>query len=280
MPNGIAIQRGNLYCRQTPYYALGSLQRYHPGSYGASQMLHIANFGGSAVVRTIHPAQHEAENTVKAEGRPGYWYGYGRAPHSAQHRDILLLLYQLPKRSGFLELYPVPQFTHTYLPEAFFDEVRVCGRYAFARLGGAWLGIIGSSKLHYLPWSKMSAEAFKNGMEDHPGKRFDLVQYGRQHYWIYELSDETREAFDDFIKRVMSNWVAYDGGSLAYESRKVRYETSYNGGLRVGGKEIPLEHKRFEGPYCTAERDAPEYLISHAGHSLRLNYEKAEREVL
>lgn len=274
MPNGVAIQRANLYCYQTPFYALSSLQRYHPGGYGATQMLNIANFGGKAVVFTVHPARHEAENTVS--GFPGYWAGYGRAPHSVQHKDILLLLYQLPQRPGFLELYPVPQFTHTYLPEAYFDEVHVSGRYAFARKEGAFLGVIGSRPLRYLPYSEMSARAFKNDMP--AGKRFDLVQEGRRHYWIYELSDESREPFGNFMRRVMSNWVAYDGGSLAYESGGRSCETVWGGGLRVDGEEIPLEHRRFENPYCTAERDAPEFLISYGGHSLRLNYEKAERE--
>ena len=278
MPNGIAIQRANLYCRRTPRYTLASLQRYHPGGYGATQMLNAANFGGKAVAFTAHPARRESQNTVAAA--PGYWEGYGRAPHSAQHRDVLLLLYRLPKRPGFLELYPVPQFTHTYLPEAFFDEVRLCGRYVFARAGEAYLGLIGASTLEYRPWSEMSARAFKNGLADHSGTRFDLLQQGRLQYWIYELSDAARETFENFIARVKSNRVRYDGAALAYESLDTRYETEYNGALRVDGVEVPLEHKRFDSPYCVAERDAGEIFIECNGHGLRMNYDKAEREIL
>jgi len=277
MPNGIAIQRANIYCRQTPHYALASLQRYHPGGFGAQQMLCAANFGGKTVAFTAHPARHEADNTVKAY--PGYWAGYGRAPHSVQHKDVLLLLYRLPKRSGFLELYAVPQFTHTYLPEAFFDEVRLCGRFAFARAGEAWLGLIGSSVLEYKPWSEISAKAFKNGLADYPGTRFDLVQHGREQYWIYELSDASRESFEEFIERIKSNRVRYGGACLAYDSGGLRYETEYGGELRAGGNEVPLEHRRFESLYCVAERDAEEYLIAYGGHSLRINYERGEREL-
>ena len=277
MPNGIAIQRANLYCRQTPHYALASLQRYHPGGFGATQMLGAANFGGKTVAFTAHPARHESQNTVA--GSPGYWAGYGRAPHSVQHKDVLLLLYRLPKRPGFLELYPVPQFTHTYLPEAFFDEVHLCGRFAFARAGEAWLGLVGAGPLEYKPFSGISAKALKNGLENCPGTRFDLIQHGRLQYWIYELSDSSRESFEKFIARVKSNRVRYDGVSLAYTSNNTRYETEYGGELRVGGREISLEHKRFDNPYCTAERDAPEFLIKYNGHSLRMNYEKGEREL-
>ena len=277
MPNGIAIQRANLYCRQTPHYALSSLQRYHPGGYGATQMLGAANFGGRAVAFTAHPARHEESKTVKAF--PGYWAGYGRAPHSAQHKDILMLLYKLPKNSGFLELYPVPQFTHSYLPEAFFDEVRVDGRYAFARAGEGFLSLTGAGPLAYQPYSEISAEALKCGLEEHPDKRFDLVQQGGEQYWIYELSDASRESFDDFIERVKSNKVAWDGDSLACESGGVRYETQFNGPLCVGGRDIPLEHRRFENPYCVAERDAQEYTITHDGCGLRMHFEKGEREL-
>jgi len=278
MPNGIAIQRADLYCWRTPHYALSSLQRYHPGGYGATQMLNAANFGGKTVAFTAHPARHEAQDTVSAY--PGYWAGYGRAPHSAQHKDVLLLLYRLPKRSGFLELYSVPQFTHTYLPEAFFDEVCLCGRYAFARAGEAFLSLTGAGPLEYRPWSELSAEALKNGLEDRPGTRFDLIQHGREQYWIYELSDASRESFEDFVERIKSNKVRYDGTALAYESHSARYETGYGGALRVDGREIPLEYKRFDNPYCVAERDAPEFLIKYNGYSLRMNYEEGEREAV
>ena len=274
MPNGIAIQRANLYCYQTPHYALSSLQRYHPGGFGAQQFLNIANFGGKTVAFTAHPARHETENTVS--GYPGYWAGFGRAAHSAQHKNVLLLLFKTPKRSGFLELYKVPQFTHTYLPEAFFDEIRIEGRCAFARIGEAFLGLSAGSELEYLPWSKISAKAFKNGLIDHPGTRFDLIQRGNRQYWVYELSDASKESFEDFISRIKATKIAYDGESIAYAN----YETTFNGDFKCNGQEIDLQHKRFENPYCTAERGASEFLIEYNGRSLRMDYEKGVREVV
>jgi len=276
MPNGIAIQRANLYCWQTPHCALSSLQRYQPGGFGAQQMLNAVNFGGQAVAFTTHPARHEAENTVS--GYPGYWAGFGRAPHSAQHKNVLLLLFKIPARSGFLELYKVPQFTHTYLPEAFFDEVRVEGRFAFARIGEAFLGLAAGSELEYLPWSELSARIFKNGLADHPGTRFDLIQRGNRQYWIYELSDASKETFDDFILRVKENKIAYDGESITYINANHSYETSFNGAFTLDGIEISLDHRRFENPYCVAGRDAPEIAIKYGEHSLRMNYDRVERE--
>jgi len=277
MPNGIAIQRANLYCWQAPYYALSSLQRYHPGGFGAQQMLNYANFGGKSVAFTAHPARHEEESTVGAT--PGYWAGYGRAPHSVQHQNVLMLMFQIPKRSGFLELYDVPQFTHTFLPEAYFDEVRIQGRYAFARLGNAFLSLTASSHLDYRPWSEISAKAFKNGLDEQPNSRFDLIQHGSQQYWVYELSDQSKEHFEAFIERIKANKVAYNGDKLIYISQNRRYETMFNGDFLIDKKQVELEHKRFDMPYCVAERDAYEINIAHNGHSLKLDYDKGVREI-
>ena len=278
MPNGIAIQRANLYCWQAPHCALGSLQRYHPGGFGAQQWLNVANFGGRSVVFTAHPAKHESASSVK--GYPGYWAGFGRAPHSVQHKNVLILLYQIPKRPGFLELYSVPQFTHTYLPEAYFDEVRVRGRYAFARLGDAFLSVTAFGALEYLPWSELSAKAFENGLDQHPGSRFDLIQHGSRQYWIYELSDAAREGFEEFMARVMDNTVAFDGEILCLESGGRRYETEFGGDFILDGETVPLEYKRFDNPYCTAERDAKEFVITHNGQGLRLHFDEGTREIL
>ncbi|MDR1629038.1 MAG: hypothetical protein LBS36_02325 [Oscillospiraceae bacterium] len=277
MPNGIALQRANLYTYQTGHYQLMNVQKYHPGLFGAQQMLQALNFGENAVVFTAHPTKAENEKSVRAY--PGYWAGFGRAPHSVQHENVLLMLHQIPRHRGFLELYPVPQFTHTYLPEAFFDEVQIDGRYAFARHDEAFLALTGAGNLYYKPFSLDSAKAFKNGLEDMPGKRFDLIQEGGNQFWIYELSDTSKEDFAAFKKRVKANSVSYDGcGKLSYISQNRVYKTVFGGAFFVDEQEQVLEHKRFESDYCTAERESEEFVFSFAGHSLRLNYDKGMRE--
>ncbi|HQD71819.1 MAG TPA: hypothetical protein PLY67_00110 [Clostridiales bacterium] len=277
MPNGIALQRANLYCYQTKHYQLMNVQRYHPGIYGATQMLQVLNFGGKSVVFTTHPAKNEDKKSASAY--PGYWAGFGRSPHAVQHKNVLLMLYKIPKTPGFLELYSVPQFSHTYLPEAFLDEVEINGRYAFVRHGKAFLAIIGKNELHYKPFSMYSAKALKNGLKDYPDKRFDLIQEGNYHYWIYELSDEDKESFEEFKSRIMENSIEYDGSSkLVYKSQNHEYKTVYGGAFFVDGEEQPLEYERFESDYCHAKREADEFFFSFKGHYLRLNFDKAIRE--
>ncbi|MCL2023683.1 MAG: hypothetical protein FWG82_04860 [Oscillospiraceae bacterium] len=276
MPNGIAIQRANIYSYQTPLYSLASVQRYHPGSFGAQQYLNSLSFGGNSVVFTNHPAKLEEKSVT---GTPGYWTGYGRAPHSVQDKNVMMLIYEIPKKHGFLELYDVPQFTRTYLPEIHFDEVIIDGDYAFARKGDAYLGLIGAGNLEYLPWSEKSANALKMGLEENPDKHFELVQRGNLQYWIYEVSDGSKESFNRFQERIKSNEVRFNSTSLRYTSNEKEYKTSFGGAFTIDGEEINLDYKRFDNPYSTAERYADEFIIEHNGKSLRLNFESLLREI-
>lgn len=278
MPNGIAIQRANIYNYTTEHFKIATVQAYHPGSYGAQQTLSMVNLSNDAVVFTTHPARHESERNAKAI--PGYWAGYGRAPHNAQNENVLLSIYQLPKKKNLTELYDVPQFTHTYFPEAFMDEVIVEGRYAFGRVGDTFISLTGASNLEYLPYSEASALAFRNNMTDYPNSKFDLVQHGLNQYWIYELSDTTKESFEDFRARIKSNSVNYNGvDSLIYSSNDITYDLTFKGNFRVNNAVQDFNYKRFDSKYIIAERESDEFFFNYNGYSLRINYNELVREI-
>lgn len=275
MPNGIALQRSNIYTYSTPYYQLANNQDYHPGSYGASQVLNYANFTENAVAFTAHPAREKYNAT------PGYWAGFGRAPSSAQYENINLIMYKLPERSGFLELYDVPRFTHTYLPEAFFDEVIIEGNYAFARVGDAYLALIGKNKLEYREFNEDSAKALKNkALLEHPGKRFDLIQHGREQFWIYELGDASKETFGEFKARIKSNKVSYDGDNLIYESAGKVLHKKYASDFTVNGNTQALKYKRFDCDYSITEREAHIIEFRFNGKQLILDWVNAKRTII
>ncbi len=277
MPNGIAQQRANLYSYKTPHYMLASFQKYHQGSYGAQQMLSSLNFGDGTVVFTAHPARHEEKKTVSAT--PGYWAGFGRAPHIAQHENVQLQIFRIPKVSGFLELYKVPQFTHTYLPEAFFDSVRVIGRHAFAKKGDVYLALTGTVDFEYKDFSIDSAKAFKNNLIDYKDKRFDLIQKGNNQYIIYELSTKNNESFEAFISRIISNRSLFDGKTLTYNSLGKTYELSYGENFKVNGFAISTDYKRFDSPYSQTDRDPSEIRFDFGENYLYLNFKKMIRDM-
>jgi hypothetical protein len=277
MPNGIAQQRANLYSYKTANYQLSCFQKYHPGSFGAQQMLSVLNFGGGTVVFTAHPARLEDKKTVSAT--PGYWAGFGRAPHIAQHENVQLQIFNIPKISGFLELYKVPQFTHTYLPEAFFDSVRVSGRHAFAKKGSVYLALTGADEFSYKNFSEVSAKAFKNTLTDYKDKKFDLIQKGNNQYIIYELSSENNESFEAFISRIKSNYSQFDGKKLTYNSLDKTYELTYGDEFKVNGLAVLTDYKRFDSSYSQTEREPSEIRFDFGGNHLYLNFENAVREI-
>ena len=275
MPNGIAIQRANIYTYRTINYKLATAQAYHPGSYGAQQMLSVANLSDDIAVFTVHPARYESEKTVTAI--PGYWAGYGRAPHSAQHENILLMIHKLPEKSGFLERYDVPQFTHTYFPEAFFDEVVVEGRYAFARVGNSYIALTGASEFIYKDYSEASALAFRNELKDYPDKRFDLIQNGLNQYTIYELSDSDKENFSDFMSRIKGNQISFINDELTYVSSKDTLKLKYKGDFVINNEKTGLEYKRFSSDYIVSERESDEMVFNFNGHTLTINFRDCVR---
>jgi hypothetical protein len=278
MTNGIVLERANIYSYGTPYYQFSTAQNYHPGTYGATQFLSVATLGGNAVAFTSHPAKYfSAKNATSA---PGYWVGYGRAPSSVQYENIQLSIYKLPEKSGFLEFYDVPQFTHTYLPEAYFDEVILSGNHAFARAGDAYLSLTGASELYYMPFDIDSAKAFDNKLEDYPDRRFDLVQDGLNQYWIYELSDASKETFSAFIERISSNSVSFDGSdNLVYTSSGNTYSLTYDSSFSVNGAVQELQYKRFDSPYSCTEREADIIVFEYKGYSLTLDWKNAIRTI-
>ncbi len=278
MPNGIALQRANIYSYQTEYYKLATNQAYHPGIYGAQHHLFNAVLSEDVSIFTTHPARYECEES--AASSPGYWTGFGRAPHCVQYENIKISIYQLPKRANFTEFYDVPKFTHTYLPEVFLEEVIIDGRYAFARLDGAYIAIIGAGELKYLEHSADSAKAFGNEtIINNPDKRFDLVQQGLNQYWIYELSDETVESFGRFRERIKTNETTYNGEDyLTYNSLNEDFSLKFNGDFIVNGKVQNFDYKRFDSEYIVAERESDEFIFNYKGYTLTLNFRKLIRE--
>jgi len=278
MPNGIVLERANIYSYATPYYQFSTAQNYHPGTYGATQFLSVATLGGDSVVFTAHPARYASAKNATAS--PGYWAGYGRAPSSMQYENIQLSIYKLPEESGFLELYDVPQFTHTYFPEAYFDEVIVSGNRAFAKVGEAYIALTGSSALEYLTFDYDTAAALQSGIENYSDCRFDLVQQGLNQFWIYELSDATQETFSAFIERISANTVAFDGtDNLTYVSSGNTYSLTYDTQFIVNGEIQELEYERFEGSYSNTEREADIIIIEFNGKTLTLDWKNAVRTV-
>ena len=262
-PNGVALERSNVYIYRTKDYKLSTLVGYKPGSAGAQQTTMMLLLPGAVTVFTHHPLKDKVFHTA-----PGFWGGYGCAPHAVQDHNVCMLIHHIPKSITFSPA-PMLPYTHTYLPEELLDEVRVEGRYAFARKGDTFIALIGASDFEYLEHNPEKAAVMEGLLKD-TSKRFELVQRGRTQFTIYELSSADKETFDAFIERIKGNAVTFDGNRLTYASQKA-FDLTYEGDFLVEGEKQPYQYKRYDSAYVQADYLTEDIVVNAAGKTHHVN---------
>lgn len=265
--NGFANQKYNVYTYMTDSFKLSTNQQYFPGSFGSQQIQAVALLPGGIPVYTTHPV-----DTLTAT--PGYWCGYGAAPHNAQNENVLMSVYNLPKKIMMSQDTPL-DYTHTYFPESEMDEIVLDGNYAFARKEDTYIAVMGTSKLEYLERDESRLE----GLDYKTSKRFDLIQRGKEQGWIYELSDKHKDgSFEEFVTRIKNNKTSFDGAILSYTTAGKTMQLNYGEGFSVDGNLIDTDYKRYDCEFITANRYEREYVYSYNGHSLKINLQNNVRE--
>jgi hypothetical protein len=277
-----AMTEVNIETYRTPDYMLSCSQQFRPGSPGYQQHPWQATLSIDATVFTNHPG---SDNEFS---RPNYWAGNGILPNAAQHKNVLVCLYNLPEKNPlpFLrseqksepgrnikssedapsdELIP---FTHAYFPKDAFDEVVEKGNWIFGRKGDGYIALYSQ---HPAQW--------KAGSE----RETDLIAPGRQNIWICEMgSKSVWKKFSSFIAAVSRRGVQCDGLTVKYISPslgEVRY--GWSEPFLVGGKEIPLrDYLRFDNPYCRNEFASEMIVINKGNEKLILDFKNAKREII
>ena len=270
-PNGVALERSNVYIYRTKDYKLSTLVGYKPGSAGAQQTTMMALLPGGVTVFTNNPLKDKEFRTA-----PGFWGGYGTAPHAVQDENVCMLIHRIPRHITFSPS-PILPYTHTFLSEELMDEVIVEGNYAFARKDKTFVALIGANCFEYLPFHKEKA-AVTDGLLRDPSKRFELVQRGRKQHTIYELSTAEKESFEQFMDRIKANEVAFDGRHLTYRTEGKEYALTYEGDFTVNGEVQPYEYKRYDSSYVQADYLSEDLVINSAGGTHRVNVAKNVRE--
>ncbi|MFP4058840.1 MAG: hypothetical protein ACLF0G_18375 [Candidatus Brocadiia bacterium] len=104
--------------------------RLRPGVRGYQQHLWQASLGRGCHVFVNHPgSSHDL-----GHARPGYWYGNGILPRTAQRGGRVSQVFAVPDE------HPVA-FTHAHWPSDAFDRQEVRGPWAFGARGGGAVGL-------------------------------------------------------------------------------------------------------------------------------------------
>ena len=148
---------------------------FQPGAYGYQQHMWSAALSASATVFVNHPGTTSEE----AELRPGYWNGNGVMPAITAEKGMIAAIYSIP------ENHPVG-FTHLYLPENRFSEVRKDGPWIFLAERNGYLAV----------WMSGKAERYDDVIA-----ASELRLYDRKAAYAVFAGSSAEETLDAFIAR-------------------------------------------------------------------------------
>ena len=236
---------------RTPDYLLSSAQDFQPGQPSQGGQSWQATLDADAIVFVNHPAALDLKQVAR---RDGYWRS-GLLPRVAQHRDLLIALYNLPASDPF-------GFTRAYFPTFAFDEHQIGKEWAFAAKGDAYIALGCSQPIELV--------------QDGPAASRELRAAGHNAAWICQMGRKADYgSFADFRKRILAARLTCDELSVSF--RQLQGDTvtfDWNGPLLVNGEGQPLHNaNHYEGPNCVTDGwPATQMVVVHADQALQLDF--------
>lgn len=155
-------------------------------------------------------------------------------------------------------------YTHAYFPSGLFDTVVVSENYAMGKKGETYCAFITKNQL-----------TFRENTTD------DLIQQGKQTFWITEAGSATEDgSFENFCRRVRNNKIEFNPERLTlnYLSGGKNYQLTYKGDFMLDGQTVNTDYTGYDSPYGRSERKADDITFTFNGKSLHLNYNQMIRE--
>jgi len=227
-----------------------------------------------AMVFTNHPVTEPDESTDwRDDGRPGYWTGEASMPRSAQHRRTAVHLY-LPAWDESTDplvwsVYGYRPYTHAYVPQDHFDEVRQEGNWTVAAKDGAYIAL--------WSWRTPTWRVYDPAVNATNGmvQPFDLVaEGGPDNVWLVEVGtradDGDLHAFVSALTEHEPDVARDDDGfTVAWTSPSSgAIEFSSTGAFVVDGDEQPLgDFPRHDSRWGTIDHLAKAYRLEADGSS-------------
>lgn len=134
-------------------------------------------------------------------------------------------------------------------------------------------------------WNDKDPELFRSVYKDSWEEEFErALPYdywvpGHANVWICEMGDQkTYGSFERFAEAVSASHIEGDTFDIRYQSPSLGLVTSgWDKPFTVDGREIKLDHyKRYDNPYCQAEFDTNEYVISYHGKTMTVDFNGKE----
>ena len=270
--NGAVMSEVNKVTYRTPDYMLSSAQDYRKGEKGYQQHIWQATLDPYAVVFATNPDDLKEGD----DHRPSYWMSNGRLPRTAQYKNLLIALHDIPRHPSA----PSPletrhyAFTHAYFPKWAFDAVK---EVPAGKNGGGW--IFGKRGDGYV--ALYSDQPYK-WTESGPDAGQEIIALGYQNAFITQLGRKAVDgSFEDFVQAVSTAALAVNGLSVKYDAPGLGQATfDWNNPFVVAGKPIGLrDYPRWDNPYTHADFDSAQYHINFGAKSLDLDFASGTRTI-
>lgn len=247
------LQRGkwdvSTLTRRTSDYMLSAALDFHPGGMGIQEHLWQATLGPEAAVFTTYPGNSQEHGNA----RPNFWAGSARLPRVRMIDRTVLCLYRFEPGVGL-------GFSHAYFPTVMFDEYRLHGNWAFARVNRGFVALWGDGPLAL---TQSGRHAYQ-----------ELRSAGAGQVWVCHAGSAREDGdFETFCHRLMQRspqtadhsvrWITPQGDALALD---------WEGELLVNDKPSPLkDFPHYENAYTRTNVGAETMRITVDGQSLVLN---------
>ena len=141
------LSEANTYAYREPKVSLVSVLDHRFGEMRDQGHAWQAAIDENAMVFTTHPVPDTAQSTVWGDDpQPGYWTGDASMPRTAEHRGTAIHIYQ-PKWDESTDplvwgVFGYRPFTHAYVPQDRFDEVRQVGNWTICAKNGGYIASV------------------------------------------------------------------------------------------------------------------------------------------
>ena len=279
------LSEANTYAYREPKVSLASVLDHRFGEMRDQGHAWQAAIDENAMVFTTHPVPDVAESTVwDDDSEPGYWTGEASMPRSAQHRGTAVHIYQ-PKWDestdplvwGVFEYRP---FTHAYVPQDHFDEVRQVGNWTICAKNGGYIAL--------WSWRPPTWREYDPTVNATRGmvKPFDLVaEGGPDNVWIVEVGSDDGGSLDDFVTAVTAiepsvvrddagfdvSWTSPSSGIVDFSSTGVF--------LVEGVEYSQSDHPRHESPWGGIDHLSTQYNLTAGASTWACDFDTMTRDL-
>ena len=189
---------------------------------------------------------------------PSFWVGNGINPDAVQHENVLLLMYDLRARKGYLERNR-QKFIHFYFPVNQFEEVIELDTRLYGKVKNSYIAIL-SSKPYEI----------KNDEEM-------IIQGDTSQFVVILGSAEQYGLFSEFVDRIQESTVLFNTKKIQFLMDHT-YELKFNSTFKVDHQIIPTNYPRYDTPFVESLRKPNELMIHYLNKTLYLNFNQQIRK--